>query len=88
MRSIIMTADGYRQAIELLEERFGGLDSLLMSRQEALLALPDVREGDFIVIEFMQGRLGTFLLEWASLGQGVLDETESKAFFSILMKKF
>ncbi len=62
IRNIIMTAAGYRRAIELLEERYGGLDSLLLARQEALLSLPEGREGEPITLETLPARAGTFLV--------------------------
>ncbi len=87
INSIICTGDGYKYAITELERRYGGLEAMLMSRQEALLALPEIKEGDFRLIEILHTRLGTFLVEWAGFAGGEIDETESLAFYTMLMSK-
>ncbi len=67
-RSLVGTAEGYRQTVMALEQRYGGEDALLLARQEDLRSLPIVKEHDYRAVETMHMRLGTYLLEWSSLG--------------------
>ncbi len=83
--SLVCTPDGYRATITLLENTFGGEDNLLVVRQQALLALPQIREGDHKTLETLHIRLGTFLIEWGSQDGGV--EAESLSFYHVLMAK-
>ena len=83
--SIVGSPEGYRQAIITLEDRYGGAAALLMTRQEALLALPEVKEGEFRLIETLHTRLGTFLLEWEGITGAPLSERESLAYYLSLM---
>ena len=85
--SIVGSPEGYRQAVITLEDRYGGSAALLMTRQEALLALPEVKEGEFRLIETLHSRLGTFLLEWEGITGAPLSERESLAYYLSLMGK-
>ncbi len=85
--SIVGTPEGYRQAVVTLEDRYGGAAALLMTRQEALLALPEVREGELELLETLHTRLGTFLLEWEGIVGTSLTERESMAYYLALMAK-
>ena len=85
--SIPGTGPGYRYAITELENRYGGQEAVLMAKQDALLALPMVKEGDYRTIETMQSRLGTFLIEWTNLAGAPITESESLAFYTMLMGK-
>ncbi len=87
INSIVGSPEGYRQAICTLEERYGGAAALLMTRQEDLMALPEVREGEFRVVETLHMRLGTFLLEWEGITGAPLSERESLAYYLSLMGK-
>ena len=87
MQSIVGTEGGYEYAIRTLEDRYGGQDSLLLARQEALLAVPELREGEYRVVELLHSRLGTFLLQWAGVTGTEIDETESLAFYTQVMSK-
>ncbi len=78
-------APGYRATISLLERTFGGAHNLLVSRQQALLSIPQLREGNFAGLETLHIRLGTFLMEWGGGAGG--GEASSLAFFHILMGK-
>ncbi len=86
-RSLVGTAEGYRQTVMALEQRYGGEDALLLARQEDLRALPVVKENDYRSVEAMHLRLGTYLLEWSSMGTGSMGTYEMFAFFSDLMRK-
>ena len=83
--SIVDTPEGYRQAVITLEERYGGSAALLLTRQEAMMSLPELREGDFQVVEAMHTRLGTFLLEWRGIVGTPLSERESLAYYMALL---
>ncbi len=85
--SIVASPEGYRQAVVTLEERYGGAAALLMTRQEALMELPEVKEGDFRLLETLHCRLGTFLLEWEGITGAPLNERESLAYYLSLMAK-
>jgi hypothetical protein len=85
--SIVSTAEGYRRAVITLEERYGGEESLLLLRQDALTELPILREGDFRNIETFHGRLGTLLLEWAAFQGNDLSRGEAHTFFARLMSR-
>ena len=80
------TSGGYKTAIETLEDRYGGAEALLLSRQESLLSIPELREGDLRVVELLHSRLTSFLDEWADMGDGI-DETESLAFYTLIMSR-
>ncbi len=87
INNIVGNPDGYRHTIKELEKRYGGREAMLQARQEALLAVPELKEGDYRVVELLQTRLGTFLIEWAGYhGEGI-DETESLAFYTLVMSK-
>ncbi len=85
--SIVDTPEGYRQAVLTLEERYGGSAALLMTRQEDMMALPVLKEGDFGVIETLHTRLRTFLLEWEGIVGTPLTERESLAYYLALLGK-
>ncbi len=85
--SIVATPEGYRQAVVTLEERYGGAAALLMTRQEALMALPELREGEFRLLETLHGRLRTFLLEWEGITGTPLNDRESLSYYLSLMAK-
>ncbi len=85
--SIVFTAEGYRQTICLLEKDFGGDETLLLVRQEALLELPILKEGDFQNLKTLFKRLGTFLNQWATLNGGALTTAESITFFRQLFNR-
>ena len=87
VNSIVGSKDGYKLAIETLEKRYGGQDALLLARQEALMAVPELREGDYRVVEMLHSRLSTFLLEWSGVNGEEIDETESLAFYTLVMSK-
>ncbi len=87
MDSITGNAPGYRYAVTELENRYGGQEAVLMARQDALLSLPLVKEGDYRTIETMQSRLGTFLMEWTNIAGAPIKESESLAFYTMLMSK-
>ncbi len=87
INSIPGTGPGYRYAITELENRYGGQEAVLMTRQEALQALPLVKEGDFRALEMMQSRLGVFLMEWTNIAGAPITESESLAFYTLLMSK-
>ena len=84
LANFLCTPDGYRNMIILLERAFGGEDNLLVVRQEAVLQLPILREGDLETLDTLYMRLGTFLLEWRAQGGNSHDETASKSFFNIV----
>ncbi len=84
---IVSNEDGYREAILKLEDRYGGDEALLLARQEALLAVPELREGEYRVVELLHSRLNTFLVEWAGVNGTEMDETESLAFYTLVMSK-
>ncbi len=81
------TAGGYRKAIETLEDRYGGHDATLLASQEALLAVPELKEGEFRTVELLHSRLGTFLVEWAGVTGTDIEETDSLAFFTMVMSR-
>ena len=84
--NFIGNGPGYRATIALLEKTFGGAHNLLVSRQQSLLAVPHLKEGNFAGLEVLHIRLGTFLLEWGgTMGGG--GEVNSLAFFHLLMGK-
>ncbi len=85
--SITGDGPGYRYAVTELENRYGGQEAVLMARQDALLALPQVKEGDYRTLETMQSRLGTFLMEWTNVAGAPITESESLAFYTMLMGK-
>ena len=85
--SLVGTPEGYRQAIITLEERYGGSAALLMTRQEAILALPDLRAGEFSVLEMLHTRLNTYLLEWEGIMGAPMTERETITFYTTLMGK-
>ncbi len=87
VQSIPGTGPGYRYAITELENRYGGQEAVLMARQDALQALPLVKEGDFRSLEMMQSRLGVFLMEWTNIAGAPITESESLAFYTMLMSK-
>ncbi len=84
---IVSNEDGYREAILKLEDRYGGDEALLLARQEALLAVPELREGECRIVELLHSRLNTFLVEWAGVNGTEMDETESLAFYTLVMSK-
>ncbi len=71
-----------------LERRYGGDEALLLAKQEALLALPILREGDFSNVETMYSRLTSFLMEWSTMLKDNMSEAESVAFFTLVMHRF
>ena len=77
---------GYRNVITLLESTFGGEHNLLVARQQALLSVPLLREGNYEGLELLHIRLGTFLMEWGN-AVGGHSEVDSLAFFHIMMRK-
>jgi hypothetical protein len=88
--SILCTPDGYLHAVRTLEDRYGGEEGLLLARQEALMTLPEVREGDYRVIEMAHGRLGVFLLDWEgcmAASWGPASRLESLTLFTMLLSK-
>ena len=85
--SLVGSPEGYRQAIITLEERYGGSAALLMSRQEDIMALPEVKEGDFGYIETLHVRLKTYLLEWQSIMGAPMTDRETITFYTMLMGK-
>ncbi len=87
INSIVDTPEGYRQAVLTLEERYGGSATLLLTRQEALMSLPELKEGDFRTIETLHVRLGTFLLEWEGIVGTPLSDRESLAYYMALLGK-
>ena len=87
MNNYILTPTGYRSLIVLLEESYGGEDNLLVARQEAVLSLPELREGDFKNLEALYVRLSCFLDEWRKTEGNWGSETDSLAFFHILMNR-
>ena len=84
---LVNNEDGYREAILKLEDRYGGDEALLLARQEALLAVPELKEGEYRTVELLHSRLNTFLLEWAGVNGSEMDETESLAFYTLIMSK-
>ncbi len=84
---LVNNEDGYREAILKLEDRYGGDEALLLARQEALLAVPELKEGEYRTVELLHSRLNTFLLEWAGVNGAEMDETESLAFYTLIMSK-
>ncbi len=85
-KNIVGTEDGYKEAVGLLERTFGGEDTLLITRQQSLLSLPLIREGDYSTLELLHIRLGTFITEWGGAsGRGA--EVDSLAFFHVVMGK-
>ena len=84
---LIATPDGYKLAVCTLEDRYGGREAVLMTRQDALMALPEVKEGEFRTLEMMHSRLGSFMTEWAGMAGAGLDPSESLAFYTLLMNK-
>ncbi len=87
VQGIVGTEDGYKEALETLEDRYGGTDELLLARQDALLAVPELREGEYRVVELLYSRLRTFLTEWAGTTGSQIDETESLSFYTQIMSK-
>ncbi len=87
IESIPSTGPGYRYAVTELENRYGRQEAVLMARQDALLALPQEKEGDFRTLETMQSRLGSFLVEWTNVAGTPITESESLAFYTMLMGK-
>ncbi len=85
-KNFVCTPGGYRTGITYLENTFGGEDNLLMTRQQALMNLPLLREGDYVTLELLHIRLSTFLIEWGTAMAGGV-EAESLAFFHVLMAK-
>ncbi len=85
--SIVFTAEGYRQAVCILEREYGGDESLLLERQEALLGLPVLREGDHQTLKMMYKRLGSFLNQWTVISGGTLSHAESITFFRQLINR-
>ncbi len=85
--SIVFTAEGYRQAICTLERDYGGDEALLLTRQEALLELPLLREGDYTTLKTLYQRLGAFINQWATLNAGVVGGAESITFFRQLFNR-
>ncbi len=85
--TFVGNADGYKEAICMLEDRYGGEEALLMARQETLLTLPALREGDFRLIETFHARLSSFITEWGGLVAGT-ENPESLAFLSLLVRRF
>lgn len=85
-KSIVGTPDGYKAAIFQLERTFGGEDALLITRQQALLSLPPIREGDYSALELLHIRLGTFITEWGGMSSRGA-EVDSLAFFHVVMGK-
>ncbi len=77
---------GYRNVICLLEGTFGGEHNLPVARQQALLAIPQLREGNYDYLELLHIRLGTFLMEWGNT-MGHRSKVDSLAFLHILMSK-
>ncbi len=84
VRSIVCTPEGYREAVRQLEARYGGEENHLIARQEALLSLPIVKEGDFRTLETLETRLQTYLMEWSAWGVG---DAESLSLFTTLMSR-
>ncbi len=84
IRSIICTPEGYREAVRQLESRYGGDENRLLSRQEELLSLPILKEGDFRTLEALETRLQTYLMEWRSYNAG---DAESLTLFTTLMSR-
>ncbi len=80
LKSLVFTPEGYREAIVTLEENFGGDENRLLARQEDLLHLPILREGDLRTVRSLHSRLGTYLLEWRALA----GDAESFTLFSDL----
>ena len=78
--------DGYQEVISLLESTFGGEHNLLITRQQALLAVPHLQEGNYQGLEMLHIRLRTFLTEWGN-AVGKTGEADSLSFFYILMNK-
>ncbi len=85
--SIVFTAEGYRQAICMLEKDYGGDETLLLVRQESLLELPVLKEGDYQNLKTLFKRLGNFLNQWATLNGGALTAAESITFFRQLFNR-
>ncbi len=84
VRSFVYSPEGYRQAVIDLEETYGGEEAQLLVRQEAILSLPGLKEGDSKNIQAMRSRLGTFLLEWQTHHH---TNAESLSLFSTVMGK-
>ena len=84
---LISTPEGYKLAVCTLEDRYGGREAVLLTRQDALMALPEVKEGEFRTLEMMHSRLGSFMTEWAGISGTGLDPSESLAFYTLLMNK-
>ncbi len=87
VESLVGTPEGYRQAVITLEERYGGSAALLMTRQEAILTLPDLRAGEFHILEMLHTRLNTYLLEWEGIMGAPMTERETITFYTTLMSK-
>ncbi len=87
VESLMGTPEGYRQAVVTLEERYGGSAALLMTRQEAILTLPDLKAGDFFNLETLHTRLNTYLLEWEGIMGAPMTERETITFYTTLMGK-
>ncbi len=81
------TGGGYRHAIVTLEDRYGGHDATLLASQDALLAVPELREGEYRTVEMLHSRLSTFLVDWAGATGTDMDETDSLAFFTMVMSR-
>ncbi len=84
---LVNNEDGYREAILKLEDRYGGDEALLLARQEALLAVPELKQGEYRTVELLHSCLNTFLVEWAGVNGAEMDETESLAFYTLIMSK-
>ncbi len=84
IRSILCTPEGYREAVRKLESRYGGEENRLLTRHEALLSLPVLKEGDFKTLEALESRLLTYLMEWGQLNAG---DAESLSLFTSIMAK-
>ncbi len=84
LKSFVYSPEGYKQAVTELEEMYGGEEARLLVRQEAILSLPGLKEGDYKNLLAMRTRLGTYLLEGQALGSG---NAESLGLFAAIMGK-
>ncbi len=87
VENIACNADGYKEAIGTLERRYGGEEAVLLAKQDSLMRVPEVKEGDFTNIELLHGRLRSFLTQWRSIIGGPMKSAESLAFFTMVMNK-
>ncbi len=85
--ALVCSAEGYRSAIAALESAYGGEASLLLVRQDALLSLPALKEGDHKGLEVMYTRMGAFLAQWAATSGCSTQSVESITFFSSLLRR-